>query len=104
PGDALLRQARAAELSRNVGPGGRTRGRPHRQSTGGRGGGLPRTSNRRKRRGNMRRTLIPLLLGSFVLAAAFGLMPPAAQAQPKTVKIGLIAPMSGPWARQGYLK
>ena len=52
----------------------------------------------------MRRTLIPLLLGSFVLAAAFGLMPPAAQAQPKTVKIGLIAPMSGPWARQGYLK
>ena len=44
------------------------------------------------------------IAGLFVLAASFGFGPAAADAQQKTVKIALIAPMSGPWARQGYLK
>jgi len=42
--------------------------------------------------------------GLFVLAASLGFGPAVADAQQKTVKIALIAPMSGPWARQGYLK
>jgi len=49
----------------------------------------------------MRRTLamLPLLLG---VGAGIGNCTSAA-AQTKEVKIGLIAPMSGPWARQGDL-
>ncbi|HET9687496.1 MAG TPA: ABC transporter substrate-binding protein, partial [Pseudolabrys sp.] len=51
----------------------------------------------------MRRTLamLPVLLG-IGLGAGIGNYVPAA-AQTKEVKIGLIAPMSGPWARQGEL-
>src|SRR5579863_1292448 len=39
-----------------------------------------------------------------VLAAAAWGAPSSALAQAKPVKIALIAPLSGPWARQGYLK
>lgn len=46
--------------------------------------------------GMKRRTL-------FLLAAAALLQSGGAMAQPKEVKIGLIAPLSGPWARQGEL-
>src|SRR5215510_1359855 len=51
----------------------------------------------------MRGTLamLPVLLG-IGLGAGIGNYTPAA-AQTKEVKIGLIAPMSGPWARQGEL-
>ena len=50
-----------------------------------------------------RRTLLvlPILFG-IGLGAGLGNATPAA-AQTKEVKIGLIAPMSGPWARQGEL-
>jgi branched-chain amino acid transport system substrate-binding protein len=37
------------------------------------------------------------------LAAALAAAPAAAQAQPKEVKVAVIAPISGPWARQGQL-
>ncbi|HXP04984.1 MAG TPA: ABC transporter substrate-binding protein, partial [Stellaceae bacterium] len=39
-----------------------------------------------------------LALGAGALA-----MPAIGRAQPKSVKIAMIAPMSGPWARQGQL-
>ncbi|MGH7115252.1 MAG: ABC transporter substrate-binding protein [Stellaceae bacterium] len=47
------------------------------------------------------RTLGSLLVAG--AAAAALLWPALASAQPKEVQIGLIAPLSGPWARQGYL-
>ena len=37
------------------------------------------------------------------LATVFGTMPMHASAQAKEVRIALIAPFSGPWARQGDL-
>jgi hypothetical protein len=51
----------------------------------------------------IKRTLamLPVLVG-IGLGAGLGVSAPAA-AQTKEVKIGLIAPMSGPWARQGDL-
>ncbi|MFY9882525.1 MAG: ABC transporter substrate-binding protein, partial [Pseudolabrys sp.] len=45
--------------------------------------------------------MLPVLFG-IGLGAAFGISAPA-EAQSQEVKIGLIAPMSGPWARQGEL-
>ena len=42
-----------------------------------------------------------LALGAGMLLCLFGQAP--AQAQPKEVKVGVIAPISGPWARQGEL-
>ena len=45
--------------------------------------------------------MLPVLFG-IGLGASLGVSAPAA-AQTKEVKIGLIAPMSGPWARQGDL-
>ena len=45
--------------------------------------------------------MLPMLLG-IGLGAGIGVSAPAL-AQTKEVKIGLIAPMSGPWARQGDL-
>ena len=45
--------------------------------------------------------MLPVLFG-IGLGAGLGVSAPAA-AQTKEVKIGLIAPMSGPWARQGDL-
>lgn len=50
----------------------------------------------------MKRTFVPLAAGVVGLALAVGWLAPLA-AQPKTVKIGFIGPLSGPWARQGYL-
>jgi branched-chain amino acid transport system substrate-binding protein len=52
----------------------------------------------------MRHLLNPCFWALAVLALALGWAAPQAPAQTKTVKIGLIAPVSGPWARQGYLK
>ena len=46
-------------------------------------------------------SMLPVLFG-IGLGAGFGISAPAT-AQTKEVKIGLIAPMSGPWARQGEL-
>ncbi|MFZ0673732.1 MAG: ABC transporter substrate-binding protein, partial [Pseudolabrys sp.] len=46
-------------------------------------------------------SMLPVLFG-IGLGAGLGISAPAA-AQTKEVKIGLIAPMSGPWARQGEL-
>ena len=46
-------------------------------------------------------SMLPMLFG-IGLGAGLGISAPAA-AQTKEVKIGLIAPMSGPWARQGEL-
>jgi branched-chain amino acid transport system substrate-binding protein len=40
---------------------------------------------------------------SCILGAALALAAFAASAQPKEVEVGLIAPMSGPWARQGQV-
>ena len=45
------------------------------------------------------RTIVALAL-ALGLAPGFGIAPAAAQTE---VKVGLIAPMSGPWARQGDL-
>ena len=45
--------------------------------------------------------MLPVLFG-IGLGAGFGISAPA-EAQSQEVKIGLIAPMSGPWARQGEL-
>ncbi len=50
--------------------------------------------------GQIRLWLRPLL---FAGAAATMLWPAAVRAQPKDVEMALIAPISGPWARQGYL-
>jgi branched-chain amino acid transport system substrate-binding protein len=56
----------------------------------------------------MRRYSPAMLAGIFILAMGMEAVPLDALAQPtpqpKAVKIGLIAPLSGPWARQGYLK
>ncbi|HUF20640.1 MAG TPA: ABC transporter substrate-binding protein [Burkholderiales bacterium] len=38
-----------------------------------------------------------------ILAAMLALAAPGVAAQPKEVEVGLIAPMSGPWARQGQV-
>jgi len=51
----------------------------------------------------MHRKLLLGLAAPLFMAALLAI-PPDAIAQPKPVKIGLIAPISGPWARQGYLK
>ncbi len=51
----------------------------------------------------MNRMLIALGAALMALVAGQAWAPPNAMAQAKTVKIGLIAPLSGPWARQGYL-
>ena len=43
------------------------------------------------------------LLAASAIALATVSSTPAVQAQPKNVKIAVIAPLSGPWARQGTL-
>lgn len=48
----------------------------------------------------IRNAVLAVLLGLALVQAGFV---PAALAQGKTVKIGLIGPLSGPWARQGAL-
>jgi len=50
-----------------------------------------------------RRLMIRMLGSTLVLAAAVALAGAPAGAQTKDVKVGLIAPLSGPWARQGQL-
>ena len=51
--------------------------------------------------GEMGRSLWSALIAGAAAAALLG--PAAAAAQPKEVEMALIAPLSGPWARQGYL-
>lgn len=51
----------------------------------------------------MKLRLARRLLGSLVLAWAMALSAASAEAQTKEVKVALIAPLSGPWARQGQL-
>ena len=52
----------------------------------------------------MNRMQNALVAGLAGLVSAVGLCPAQVHAQQPNVKIALIAPMSGPWARQGYLK
>jgi len=52
----------------------------------------------------MIRAIVAVVAGLIVGLATQAWNPCEVQAQPKTVKIALIAPMSGAWARQGYLK
>ncbi|MSO76627.1 MAG: hypothetical protein EXQ87_06915 [Alphaproteobacteria bacterium] len=42
-------------------------------------------------------------IGAALTIAVAGLVPAAVEAQPKDVKVAMIAPLSGPWARQGQL-
>jgi len=51
-----------------------------------------------------RRKVILSLLGSTALVAAAMAVPAPAAAQTKEVKVALIVPLSGPWARQGLLE
>ncbi|HTZ80769.1 MAG TPA: ABC transporter substrate-binding protein [Stellaceae bacterium] len=51
-----------------------------------------------------RRKVILSLLGSTALVAAAIVVPAPAAAQTKEVKVALIVPLSGPWARQGLLE
>ncbi|HKI99274.1 MAG TPA: ABC transporter substrate-binding protein [bacterium] len=51
----------------------------------------------------MKRMLMMLLAGVLGVALTQGWAPTQAQAAPKTVEIGMIAPLSGPWAREGQL-
>jgi branched-chain amino acid transport system substrate-binding protein len=52
----------------------------------------------------MKRTIVTVVAGLFAILAVQAGHPPRAGAQQKPVKLALIAPLSGAWARQGYLK
>ena len=52
----------------------------------------------------MNRTIVTVVAGLSAFLSVQVWSPPQAGAQPKPVKLALIAPMSGAWARQGYLK
>jgi len=52
----------------------------------------------------MNRTIVMVVAALFVCMSAQVWSPPGARAEPKPVKLALIAPLSGAWARQGYLE
>jgi branched-chain amino acid transport system substrate-binding protein len=57
----------------------------------------------RKTRSWLTKPFVSLTAGVLALAGVAALSTSSAEAQPKTVKIALISPLSGPWAREGQL-
>ena len=48
--------------------------------------------------------ILPRALAAAVVAAGLALLPAEAPAQVKEIKVALVVPLSGPWARQGVLE